>query len=55
MKAFLSMVIHLNTGDCVHSLMPKGIIEELYDVAVIFNCRCPMAIKKIIFGGKNND
>ena len=38
------MVIDLTTGDCVHSLMLEGIIEELYDVAVIPNRRCPMAI-----------
>ena len=38
------MVIDLTTGDCVHSLMLEGVIEELYDVAVIPNRRCPMAI-----------
>ena len=38
------MVIDLNTGDCVHSLQVTGIIEELYDVAVIPQRRCPMAI-----------
>ena len=38
------MVIDLRTGDCVHSLQLEGIIEELYDVAVIPQRRCPMAI-----------
>jgi len=38
------MVIDLRTGDCVHSLQIEGIVEELYDVAVIPNRRTPMAI-----------
>lgn len=38
------MVIDLRTGDCVHSLQLEGIIEELYDVVVISQRRCPMAI-----------
>jgi uncharacterized protein (TIGR03032 family) len=38
------MVIDLRTGDCVHSLRIEGVIEELYDVAVIPQRRCPMAI-----------
>lgn len=38
------IVINLSTGDCVHSLMIEGIIKELYDVAVIPQRRCPMAI-----------
>lgn len=38
------MVIDLTTGNCLHSLMLEGVIEELYDVAVISNRRCPMAI-----------
>lgn len=38
------MVIDLRTGDCVHSLQIEGVVEELYDVAVIPNRRTPMAI-----------
>ncbi|MEL6929468.1 MAG: TIGR03032 family protein [Cyanobacteria bacterium J06600_6] len=37
-------VIDLTTGDCIHSLTLEGVIAELYDVAVIPNRRCPMAI-----------
>jgi len=38
------MVIDLRTGDCVHSLQIEGVVEELYDVAVIPQRLCPMAI-----------
>lgn len=38
------LVINLRTGDIVHSLNIKGMIEELYDVAVIPNICRPMAI-----------
>ena len=38
------VVIDLRTGDCVHSLQLEGIIEELYDVAIIPQRRRPMAI-----------
>lgn len=38
------MIIDLQTGDCVHSLRLEGIVEELYDVAVIPQRRSPMAI-----------
>lgn len=38
------MIIDLRTGDCVHSLRVEGIVQELYDVAVIPKRRCPMAI-----------
>ncbi|MCC0177571.1 TIGR03032 family protein [Waterburya agarophytonicola K14] len=38
------IVIDLRTGDCVHSLQIEGVVEELYDVAVIPQRRCPMVI-----------
>lgn len=38
------LVIHLNSGDIVHSLRVEGIVTELYDVAVIPGIRRPMAI-----------
>jgi uncharacterized protein (TIGR03032 family) len=37
-------VIDLRTGDIVHWLSIEGIVEELYDVAVLAGARCPMAI-----------
>jgi uncharacterized protein (TIGR03032 family) len=38
------LVIDLNTGDTVHWLRISGIIEELYDVAIIAGVRRPMAV-----------
>jgi uncharacterized protein (TIGR03032 family) len=38
------MIVDLRTGDAVHSLRISGVIEELYDVAIIPNVVCPMAI-----------
>lgn len=37
-------IIDLNTGDIVHWLKIEGIVTELYDVAVLPNIKCPMAI-----------
>jgi len=37
-------VIDLRTGDIVHNLRVEGIVEELYDVAVLPEVRRPMAI-----------
>lgn len=38
------MVIDLRTGDIVHSLRIEGVVEELYDVAVLPGVRRPMAL-----------
>lgn len=38
------LVIDLRTGDIVHSLRIKGVVEELYDVAALSGVRHPMAI-----------
>ncbi len=38
------LVIHLKTGDIVHWLRVEGVVEELYDVAVLPGVRRPMAI-----------
>ncbi len=38
------LVIDLRSGDLVHSLRLEGIVEELYDVAVIPQIRRPMTI-----------
>lgn len=37
-------IINLNTGDIVHWLRIEGIVEELYDVAILPNVVRPMAI-----------
>jgi uncharacterized protein (TIGR03032 family) len=37
-------VIELNTGDAVHWLHIEGLVDELYDVAVLRNIRRPMTI-----------
>ncbi len=37
-------VIDLRTGDIVHSLRMEGVVEELYDVMILENHLCPMAI-----------
>lgn len=37
-------VIDLRSGDIVHSLRLEGVVEELYDVVILDNHRCPMAI-----------
>lgn len=37
-------IVDLRSGDAVHWLRMDGAVEELYDVAVLPNCRCPMAI-----------
>ena len=34
----------LRSGDIVHSLTAEGVVEELYDVAVIPDCRMPAAL-----------
>lgn len=38
------MVVDLRTGDIVHSLSVEGIVEELYDVAILPGIRQPSAI-----------
>ncbi|NJK39322.1 MAG: TIGR03032 family protein [Oscillatoriales cyanobacterium RM2_1_1] len=38
------VVIDLRTGDLVHHLRIEGVVEELYDVAIIPGVRNPMAI-----------
>ena len=38
------MVVDLRTGDAVHWLRIEGVVEELYDVAVLPSVRRPMAI-----------
>jgi uncharacterized protein (TIGR03032 family) len=38
------LVIDLKTGDIVHSLNIEGVVNELYDIAVLPNVRCPMAL-----------
>jgi uncharacterized protein (TIGR03032 family) len=38
------MVVDLRTGDAVHWLRLEGMVEELYDVAVLPGVRRPMAI-----------
>ena len=38
------MVIDLRTGDIVHSLRIEGVVQELYDVAVLPGVRRPMAL-----------
>jgi uncharacterized protein (TIGR03032 family) len=38
------LVIDLKTGDIVHSLNIEGVVNELYDIAVIPQIRRPMAI-----------
>lgn len=37
-------VVDLRSGDIVHSLTAEGVVEELYDVAVIPDCRMPAAL-----------
>ncbi|MBF0131460.1 MAG: TIGR03032 family protein [Magnetococcales bacterium] len=37
-------VIHTTTGDASHSLILEGVVEELYDVAVLPGIRQPMAL-----------
>ena len=37
-------VIDLNSGHAVHWFRIEGVVDELYDVAVLPNCRRPMAI-----------
>lgn len=38
------LVIDLKTGDIVHSLNIEGVVNELYDIAILPNVRCPMAL-----------
>ena len=38
------LVIDLRRGDIVHSLRLEGVVEELYDVAVLPGARRPMAL-----------
>jgi uncharacterized protein (TIGR03032 family) len=40
----LMVVVDLRTGDAVHWLRIEGVVEELYDVAVLPGVRRPMAI-----------
>ena len=56
------LVIDLRTGDIVHSLRIEGVVEELYDVAVLSGVRRPMAIgfktdeiRRIVTIGSNCD
>jgi Domain of unknown function (DUF4915) len=39
------MVVDLRTGDAVHSLRIEGVVEELYDVAVLPGARRPAALE----------
>jgi hypothetical protein len=38
------LVIDLRSGDIVHWLRIEGVVEELYDVAVLPDIRRPMAV-----------
>ena len=38
------MVIDLRSGDCVHSITIEGVVEELYDVAVLPGVQQPSAV-----------
>ena len=38
------LIVNLKTGDIVHWLWLEGIITELYDVQVLPNVRCAMAL-----------
>jgi uncharacterized protein (TIGR03032 family) len=38
------VVVDLRSGDAVHWLRMDGAVEELYDVAILSDCRRPMAI-----------
>ena len=38
------LVVDLRTGDTVHWLRLEGVVEELYDVAVLPGARRPMAL-----------
>jgi uncharacterized protein (TIGR03032 family) len=38
------LVVDLRTGDAVHSLRIEGVVEELYDVAVLPGARRPAAL-----------
>ena len=38
------LVVDLRTGDAVHWLRIEGVVEELYDVAVLPGVRRPMAL-----------
>ena len=38
------LVVDLRTGDAVHGLGLEGVVEELYDVAVLSGARRPMAL-----------
>ena len=37
-------MIDLRSGDAVHTLRLEGVVEELYDVAVLPGVRRPMAL-----------
>jgi len=37
-------VVNLATGDVEHRLVIEGVVEELYDVAVLPGVICPMVI-----------
>ena len=38
------MVIDLDSGDAIHWVRFKGIVSEIYDVAMVTGARRPMAI-----------
>jgi len=37
-------VVDLNTGDTVHWVRIKGVVNELYDIAILKGVRRPMAL-----------
>ncbi|MEM7019861.1 MAG: TIGR03032 family protein [Pseudomonadota bacterium] len=39
-----AQVFDINTGECVHWLYLEGVVEELYDVAILPNTQRPMAL-----------
>jgi hypothetical protein len=38
------IVVDLNTGDTVHWVRIEGVVNELYDIAVLKSVRRPMAL-----------
>ena len=39
------LVVNLKTGDIEHQLMVEGdLVREIYDVGILENVRCPMAL-----------
>ncbi len=37
-------VVDITTGDVVHTLSVEGMVNEIYDVGILSNVRCPMAL-----------